>query len=222
MAVPYRIAVTGHRSLGSQTTVQFVARAFHIILSQVQYEHPAGVVALFGMAEGADTLFAEAALNLEIPLDAILAYEDFMQDFPPGSVRKRYQRLLDRCRTVHTLPFQQRSNDAYMAVGRWLADYSNLLLAAWNGKPAAGKGGTGDVVAYAQHIGRSVMHLHTTEHTIRWMQMEEHTQTGTFLGSKLSLEDLHSASNRWLSERLHYCQRQLALFSVNDCSIPIE
>jgi hypothetical protein len=167
MAPCYRIAVTGHRNLGDSDTVQFVTHAFQLLLAQAQQAHPAGVVALFGVAAGADMLFAEAALALGIPLDAVIAYEGFIADFPPGPLREHYLHLLARCRTVSTLPFRQRSDAAYMAVGCRLADTCDLLLAAWNGQPAAGHGGTGDVVAYARQIGRPVIHVDTTGHSIR-------------------------------------------------------
>jgi hypothetical protein len=167
MAQCYRIAVTGHRNLGDSDTVQFVAHAFQLLLAQAQQAHPAGVVALFGVAAGADMLFAEAALALGIPLDAVIAYEGFIADFPPGPLREQYLHLLAHCRNVSTLPFRQRSDAAYMAVGCRLADNCDLMLAAWNGQPAAGHGGTGDVVAYARYIGRPVIHIDTTRHSIR-------------------------------------------------------
>lgn len=167
MIRPYRVAVTGHRYLGGQSTVQFVAHTFHTLLAQAQRDHPAGVVALFGVAEGADMLFAEAAIDLGIPLNAIIAYEGFVEDFPPGPLRERYQYLLARCRNVATLPFTRRSDAAYMAAGRWLVSNCDLLLAAWNGQPAAGPGGTGDVVAYARRMNRPVIHIHTTGHVVR-------------------------------------------------------
>ena len=52
MTSPYRIGVTGHRTLGDQVTVQFVTQAFHDLLLQAQREHPEGVIALSGLAEG--------------------------------------------------------------------------------------------------------------------------------------------------------------------------
>ncbi len=167
MTAPFRIGVTGHRTLGDQATVQFVTQAFRDLLSQAQQDHPAGVIALSGLAEGSDTLFAEVALALGIPLEAVIAYEGFDEDFSPGSARQRYQHLLEQCQAVHRLPFHERSDEAYLAVGEWIVDHSDLVLAAWNGQSAAGKGGTGDVVAYAQQLGRPVVHIHTTGHTIK-------------------------------------------------------
>jgi len=165
--VPYHIGITGHRNLGNAATLYFVTRALYTLLADAQHRHAKGIVALFGMAEGTDTLFAQIALHLNIPLIAVIAYAGFMDDFPPGPLRQQYQHLVSRCQTVYTLPFATRSDEAYMAAGCWLADHSDLLLAVWNGQPAAGRGGTGDVVAYTQRIGRPIIHIHTIEHTVR-------------------------------------------------------
>lgn len=162
----YRIAVTGHRDLGDEKTIQFVRDTFHIILNQTQHNNPAGVVALSGLAEGSDTLFAETALMLDVSLEAVIAYQGFAQDFPPGPRQERYLNLLSRCQTVHQLPFRWHSKNAYMAVGHWLVEHCDLLIAAWDGQPARGRGGTGDVVAYAQQCNKPVCHIHTQQRNV--------------------------------------------------------
>lgn len=196
MTVPYRVGVIGHRNLGDQSAVDFVTQAFHDILAQVQREHSAGVIAFSGLAEGSDTLFAEAALSLGIPLEAVIAYEGFANDFPPGSAREHYRHLLEQCRVVHQLSFHERSDDAYLAAGQWLVDHCDLVLAAWNGQPAAGKGGTGDIVNYAQHIGRPVIHIHTSEHTIRSIESEKGVTVKNFEEYNLFVEDTARFSER--------------------------
>src|SRR5688572_16250183 len=80
---PYYVAVTGHRDLQNRATIRFVTLAFHTILEQVQRNHPEGVVALSALAEGSDTIFAEIAFDLGIPLEAIAAYDSLVEDFPP-------------------------------------------------------------------------------------------------------------------------------------------
>lgn len=196
MTRPYRIGVTGHRNMGDQATVQFVMQTFHELLTQAQREHPTGVVALSGLAEGSDTLFAEAAVALGIPLEAVIAYDGFENDFPPGSARERYQHLLKQCQAVHRLPFRERSDEAYLAVGHWLVDHSDLMLAAWNGQPAAGKGGTGDVAAYAQRVGRPVVHIDTTEHTIKLLVPEKEMTMTPLEEYRLFVEDTARFSER--------------------------
>ena len=170
MAKHYRIAVTGHRNLVNESTAQFVRRCFITILTRAKQEHPEGVIALSGLAEGTDSLFAEIALQLSIPVEAVIAYKNFFNDFAPGPARKRYRHLLLQCQAVHQLPYRQRSDEAYLAAGNWLVNHSDLLVAAWNGQPAEGKGGTGDVVYYALQRQRPIEHIHTTEFIIEHLK----------------------------------------------------
>lgn len=163
----YRVAVTGHRNLQTLETVQFVTEAFEHILTDIRERCSLGVVAVSGLAEGADTIFAETALALSIPLESVIAYEGLIGDFPHGPSRECYLRLREQSRHVHMLPFYRRSNKAYMALGYWLVQECDLLVAAWNGLPAAGEGGTGDVVAYARQEGRPILHIHTVERHIQ-------------------------------------------------------
>lgn len=164
------VAVTGHCHLGDSAAVRFTVHTLHAMLEQLQRAYPQGIVALSGLATGADTIFAEAALACGIPLEACLACADITANFAPGLERERFESLLARSRRVHRLPFVECSNEAYMALGRWLVDSSDLLIAVWNGLPAVALGGTGDVVAYALQQGRAVLHVHTVEQTITLLE----------------------------------------------------
>ena len=92
MSTPFRIGVTGHRDLGDEATAAFVAGQCKAILQKALAEH-GEVVALSALAEGADTLFAEAALELGVPLEAVTPFEGYVEDFE-GQARERYERLL--------------------------------------------------------------------------------------------------------------------------------
>lgn len=163
---PYSIAVTGHCHLGDRANEVFVAQSFHTILAFIQSNVRAKVSLFSGLALGADTLCAEAAIALGIPVEAVIAHDHLLETFPLGPARRQFERLLAQCQQVHHLPFDHSSNEAYMALGYWLVEHSDLLIAAWNGLPANGLGGTADVVAYARSIGRPVLHLHTLTHAL--------------------------------------------------------
>lgn len=163
---PLRIAVTGHQRLGDAATEAFVQESFGAQLARLRDAHPHGIVALSGLAAGADTIFAEVALRGGLPVEACLAAPDIAENFAPGPERERFLTLCGMSRRVHRLPYAGRSNAAYMALGRWLVDSCDVLIAAWNGLPAAGEGGTADVVAYARAAGRPVIHLHTLARTV--------------------------------------------------------
>lgn len=163
---PFVIAVTGHRDLRTEATVAFVTEAFDVLLQRLKAEHPQGLIGLSGLAEGADTLFAEMVLQHQLPLEAIIAHAELLHDFAPGPARARYLHLRARSRAVHELPFAHRSVEAYIGLARRLVDSCDLLLAAWNGLPPIDEGGTGGVVTYARQCGKPITHIDTICHTI--------------------------------------------------------
>lgn len=169
---PFRVGVTGHWLLGDSATIAFVSQAFSALLSQLLRDHPEGLVALSGLALGADTLFAEAALVLGIPLEACIANHAVLEKYAPGPEREQHFRLRSRSRIVHELPFTERCAESYVTLGHWLVDSSDLLIAAWNGEAPAKPGGTGDVVGMAQAAGRPVIHIHTLQRTITMLTSE--------------------------------------------------
>jgi hypothetical protein len=164
-AGPFRVAVTGHCDLGDETVISFVAQTFSALLGQFKRVHPAGVVALSGLAPGADTIFAEVALGLAIPLEVCIAASAVVEKYALGPERDQHFRLRALSRPVTKLPFTKRSAEAYLALGGWLVNSCDLLIAAWNGWPPSKPGGTGDVVAIAQQCGRPVIHIHTLRRT---------------------------------------------------------
>lgn len=155
----YQVAVTGHRVLGSTEQQGRLAEQLRVFFQRLKAEQRLEVVALSGMAAGADLLFAEVALEQELPLEAVLAHQQITATFAADNERAHYQRLMHQCRCIHQLPFRYATTGAYMALGYWLVDHCDVLLALWDGQPAAGLGGTGDVVAYARVVGRLVHHI---------------------------------------------------------------
>lgn len=146
--------MTGHRDLGDAE--DGVASALRVDLEARQRTHGDHLVALSAIAAGADSLFAEAAISLGIPLDVVLPFEGYDEDFEEGRERERFQALLAAARRTRTLPYEGRSTEAYAAVGRWVVRHSDHLVAVWDGMPARGHGGTGDIVAYARGRGHPV------------------------------------------------------------------
>lgn len=156
------VGVVGHRSLGDAETSAFVAQQCLDILKQLQDQHT-DVTALSAIAAGADTLFAEAALALDIPLDIVHPFEGYASDFAPTHARKRYERLRAAARTESRLSYPGRSKEAYQAAMNWIVERSDVLIAAWNGLPSEGVGGTGDAVEQAILTNRAWIHLNIVD-----------------------------------------------------------
>jgi hypothetical protein len=160
-----KVGVTGHRNLGEAPAVAWFVHAecVRILdrLRAVSDFRRLSLVAYSALAIGADQLFARAAVGLGIPLVGVIPFADYPADFE-GDDRREFEALLQCCKAVFHLPNKRRSKKAYMDVGRWLVNHTDYLVAVWNGQPAAGLGGTGDVVAYADRKGRPVFRIDPT------------------------------------------------------------
>jgi hypothetical protein len=141
-----RIGCTGHQSL-SPATRRHVAAAIADILAA---EADAGLTGLTSLAEGADQIFAFAVLAAGGRLHAIIPSEGYEQTFASSLARETFAALRSLAREDTTLPFSEPSEDAYLAAGHEIANRCEILIAVWDGKNAAGKGGTGDIVTYAR------------------------------------------------------------------------
>lgn len=144
-----RIGVTGHRSIPAAVLPSVRTG----IRRQFQREGDAEVEALSCLAAGADQLFADLALDRGIPVTAVIPGMDYEAHLGDADTRAAYHRLLNSCRTRVNLPVEATHEEAYFAAGRWIVDHADRLVAVWDGQPARGLGGTGDVVAYARRRG---------------------------------------------------------------------
>jgi hypothetical protein len=108
------------------------------------------------LAVGADQIFAKAVLAMRGRLHVILPSADYASTFTTDEERATFARLLSSSNSCEELPYTAPTEEAFMAAGRAVADRSDLLLAVWDGMPAAGFGGTGDVVQYARSRGKPV------------------------------------------------------------------
>jgi hypothetical protein len=159
------VGVTGHRRLGDDPRTPCVvgAQCVEILrhLQELARYRGATLLAYSALAVGADQLFAEAALGLGIPLVGVIPFEEYPADFE-GDERRRFETLLGLCRDVHRLKGKQRSDRAYLKAGLWVVSQVEYLVAVWNGLPAAGLGGTGDIVTYAEKKNRTILRIDPT------------------------------------------------------------
>jgi hypothetical protein len=153
-----RIGIAGHRVIEGGPATAFVECECERVLRDAR-ALPVPVVALSAAAEGADTLFAEAAVRLGIPLELVRPFRDYDEDFVAAESRRRYAAIRAHATREVALGFRQRSSTAYLAAMRWIAARSDVLVAAWDGRPATHRGGTADAVAHARELGRTVVHL---------------------------------------------------------------
>ncbi|MCU0889016.1 MAG: hypothetical protein MUC64_13575, partial [Rubritepida sp.] len=174
--------MTGHRTL-PEATLPALRRAVAEVLARVRttvqdaaaqpevaavYDLAAAgpiLRLLSPLADGADRLVAEEALALGYRLDVVLpfAQADYerMLDEPNASAFRALLARADapdgtpRVVTLDGAPDELRG-DSYRAVGHFLVRNCDLLIAVWDGRRAAGRGGTAEVVRAALAAGLPV------------------------------------------------------------------
>jgi hypothetical protein len=114
------------------------------------------------IADGADQIAAEVALELGWELQAVLPFgrEEYRASLANSGARERLDELLARATCVLELPGDKaRELDAYVMTGRATVAHCDMLIAVWDGLPPRGRGGTGEVVQLAITRGTAIIHL---------------------------------------------------------------
>jgi hypothetical protein len=172
-----RVGVVGHRLealVDSGTDLATLRATVHTLLAQIQtaaagtagqyseiFAGPARLRVISPLAEGADQIVAAEALRLgyalHVPLPCPTA--TYLSAFQAASrttgedPRAMFTRLLGQAQSVQILdaaPNAVLDPAAYAAVGRTVLRHTDVLIAVWDGAPAAGPGGTGEVVEQAR------------------------------------------------------------------------
>jgi hypothetical protein len=147
-----RVGVTGHRAFPDADRV---ADAVDRTLDTVEARGPATVVS--SLAEGADRLVARCALarpGWTLAVVFPLERSDYLTDFENEASRREFDTLVARAEEVEQVPPAASRTEAYARAGHRVVDRSDALVALWDGQPAAGEGGTAEIVGYARSLGR--------------------------------------------------------------------
>lgn len=171
--LPFVVGITGNRDLKGLDARLGEAVAAYFREFRRRYPHTP-VLLLSSLAAGADQVVAASVLALrddpKTPLDVSLVTPlpmpdrhyrvDFAgpEDEPAFAEYQRLKRLA--CRVVElpllspeaevapTDPGNDARNLQYLLAGAFIARRCHVLLAAWDGEPARGIGGTADVVGF--------------------------------------------------------------------------
>ena len=149
------VGFSGHRQLADPAAA---ARAITAALQTLRKEVAGEWIGLSSIATGSDQLFVQQLQNLGMSWHAILPLPraEFQKDFPPDGWSE-VEQALARAEHLRIINPNGAREDAYLDCGLETVDGSDVLVALWNGQAANGKGGTADVVAYAQSIGKPVI-----------------------------------------------------------------
>lgn len=153
------VGVTGHQDLGGA-----VAWVRQVLADQIARED--ATLGLTSLALGTDQLFAEVLLDRGVPYEAIIPSAGYEKTFV-SSARAHFEYLLAQAMRVDRLPYGEPTEASFFAAGRVVVSRCSLLLAVWDGEPARGLGGTGDVVELARQQGRRWIHINPQQRSIR-------------------------------------------------------
>lgn len=164
-AIEVVVGVTGHRPNRLELADRKLLARVDEVMRQIETAHAeASCIRLVTpLAEGADRLAAEAALERGWPIEVKLpfaqaAYEDTFAS--AGSVSD-FRALLGRSESYKVLAGDAgNAPGAYLAVGQAMLDEIAILIAVWDGKPGRGIGGTPDIIAMALDRRIPVIWIH--------------------------------------------------------------
>jgi hypothetical protein len=142
------LAITGHRGLPVDTE-RLVDAALRATVSR---RAGGDFVGLSCLADGADTLFAQAVLDAGGKLVVIVPAARYRDGLPTGHHRI-YDALLAQAAEIILLDYTESSLQAYMDASLRMLQHADELIAVWDGEPARGYAGTADVVHAAHKRG---------------------------------------------------------------------
>lgn len=145
------LGVTGHQNIPEEAMSHVLAG-----IQDTIRQHGDGPIGVCSLASGADQIFAQAILDADGVLHVVIPSERYDETFDPDDLLS-YHRLLSAAKEVETLSHPEPTEEAFLDAGHRVADSCDLLIAVWDGQPAKGVGGTGDVVRYAETAGRRVV-----------------------------------------------------------------
>jgi hypothetical protein len=159
-----KIGITGHQDLGTEATVEWLSDTLATIINK--YKIDMGITSL---AIGADQLYAEILRRLNIPYTVVIPSDGYETTFQNADDLDRYRELLRNASERVQLPFEKPSETAFYEAGKQIVQLSDMMIAIWNGLPAKGLGGTGDIVKFALSIKKPVVHLNPINLTLQKM-----------------------------------------------------
>jgi hypothetical protein len=160
--LPLVIGVTGHRDLRKDEIPEIRLRVRNLF-EELQQRYPARTIRLLSpLAEGADRLVANVALELGLELSVIMPMPRviYESEFTSSEAVAEFDELYTKALDVYELPIARngtlesiskpgRARDLqYAQSGVFLSAHCHILLALWDGKTSGQLGGTAQVVRF--------------------------------------------------------------------------
>lgn len=161
--LPLVVGVTGHRDLITDEVPDVVMQV-RDLFTRLRKAYPhTPIILMSSLAEGADRLVAQTALECGAELYVVLPMqvELYEQDFSSAHSLEEFRHLMSRSSdaTVVTMADDRDADDArvsgpardqrYATAGAFLVSYSQIVIALWDEDRAETLGGTSQIVRFA-------------------------------------------------------------------------
>ncbi len=168
-----KIGITGHRPNRLQVPEKRLVARVRSVLTGLMKAASVGtrvdgpvLDVISPLAEGCDRIIARETLALGQRLTAVIPFErrDYETTFGDAATTQEFRALWkaadERAILKGTLA---RAEAGYVAVGMVTLARSDVILTIWDGKPAAGRGGTPEILQNAIEWGIPIIWVHATE-----------------------------------------------------------
>ncbi len=141
-----RISVTGHMNI-TAATADLVRKAIIELLAGTP-----DLVGISCIARGADSVFAEAVLDIGGQLEVVLPSTNYREAKVKPDHLAQFDALVARATTVRVMDFDNAGREAYEAANEALVRGVDRMIAVWDGQDGQ-RAGTGTVVELARQRG---------------------------------------------------------------------
>lgn len=138
-----KIALTGHRPERLKGHETEISNWINEQLKTQEYTE-----AYSGMAQGADQIFADSALNNNISLICCFPYR--RKFFHEKEIE-----IMDKAKDIRFIS-EEYSKQSFWIRDKYMVDNCDVLLAIWDGIE---KGGTWITVQYARRVGKPIIYF---------------------------------------------------------------
>jgi hypothetical protein len=156
-----KIGITGHQRLNDSASWAWVEDSIDQELDAICPP----LIAISSLAVGTDQLFAQIVRRRGGKVHAIIPFADYERTFSNNDLQL-YRELLEVA-SIEILTTSGSDEDAFFSAGKYIVRLAEYLIVVWDGKPAKGRGGTGDIAAYAKTLGIPLTHINPINRTIQ-------------------------------------------------------
>jgi hypothetical protein len=123
------------------------------------------LTAVTSLAIGADQLLATLVDRRGGEIYAVIPFQGYERTFRVRQ-QSQYRFLSSKATAKEVLSTSGTDEDAYLAAGKRVVELSDMMIAVWNGQSAKGRGGTADIVAFADRRQVPLVHINPVDRSV--------------------------------------------------------